>query len=632
MSRGSGRLHGTQRAQHPTRRGSPDGAGPVPPGLHPATCRLICAAVAMALMCVLAATAGAQTGKHEHASKTGSLRVAVAGLPPGQPAHIVLTRAGARSVTLRPRSGKARVARRLTAGRWTVTVRPVVARKRTGVIRRGARVMPVRSKFKVTVKPRRVTRTTAKYGTIRNPRVGRAPAAIAGVVGEPNAPRELIVPRHAARPVGSIITSTATAQLPEGLVARVVRIRSDGAQRHLILKNVPLTDAFPVIQYDGQLFEPSGDGGVAKRSFEQFNGLEADMRLISSDCGFTGSLDYSGKVSLGSPRVTVNINANPFSGGPSADIRVVSRPSLSATLKASAGVQCEKELVAPTAKAAIPVMGVPVPVFISMPVAIRIEATMKTEATAGISWNQTIGMRTRRAGIATVPVAIFDANSPSATINVTTTPQVTIAPSLGFEVGVGVRNIGDLKVVQQTELPFSVTNRECSWDWRLTGFRAEGTIGIATLRGPEGFAKEHRLWTGCGDSTFGDAPAAPTPVAPADPLPRYVWYTAMVDWEGKIRPTEFKTGPSNGSPYMSELVWSEWSHTRAVATGIGSFSPIEGDLWDPADWRRGPVTVILSNPQHCEFNPRPYKVFMRYQWISEFETVTGDVLCRAPYT
>lgn len=452
------------------------------------------------------------------ASSKGALRVTVAGLPAGQAAKVTVRRSGQKTRAVR----RTTTLRGLVAGKWVITVEAVRLRRASGGAKAGARVLPGPSGVTVTVKRRRTARGTVSYGTVINPGV-RKPPATKAVIGNPGRPDGLLVAAGSAPPVGTYLAGGPTEALPYGLVARVAAVRSVSGGQEVRLEHVAATEVAPVIVYDGAL------SGVRGATRLRIFGATAEFKLRDGDCGVASGFDITPIFSIGSPRVQADIRSTPWGGGPKAELTISSRPSVGARVETSDGVFCEKELAAPTTIVGfIPVGPVAVPVYLAVPLSFRAELAAKTTASASVSWDMRVGMRTRRAGLALVPAPVFEASNPSSDINVSTTPQVKIGPSLGAELGLGVRSAISLHVEASTAVEFSARPGQCSWDWRLGSFTAVATAGPLKLKTPEIGTTSHRLWTGCGRSTFTPTPPAtggedggggtsPPPVPPQPP-------------------------------------------------------------------------------------------------------------------
>jgi hypothetical protein len=137
-------------------------------------------------------------------------------------------------------------------------------------------------------------------------------------------------------------------------------------------------------------------------------------------------------------------------------------------------------------------------VFAAVPLEMRAEATAQTLLTSEVAWDMAVGVRTR--GVLAVPV--FEARNPSMDIKVSSDTPATIGPSVGLEIGLGVRSTASVSVKAATAVEFSASGRQCSWDWKVGEFSGAIAVGPLKLRTPPGSVSSHRLWTGCGASTF----------------------------------------------------------------------------------------------------------------------------------
>ncbi len=473
----------------------------------------------------------ANTAPAQAATAGGSLRVAVSGMAKGQPVSVVLSRSGQKTRTVR-RQGQ--LLRGLRAGVWRVRVLPVKTARRAGAVPRVATVFPRRTGLSVRVRPKRTAQLRVAYGSVLNPRVRPAPAALS-VAGNPVRPTSITVPVRGAPGRGSIILSGPAAMLPEGLVARVTRVAAGPlGTRTLLLTHIPVSEAVPVISYSGPLLD--------QRKRSAGFGAYADLKLEGSACGVFGGFDVGGSFRFGTPRIEAQIDAGRFGFKAKAVFVIHSQPEATVRMTTDGGVFCERELAAPTFIVGyIPAGPVPVPVYASIPLTMRAEASARTIMTSKIAWDMAVGVRSR--GVMLAPV--FEAHNPSMDIQVSSDVTSKVGPSVGLEAGVGLRGAASISVTVATAVEFSTSGRQCSWDWKLGEFTGEAAVGPLTLRTPSGSVSSHRLWTGCGSSTFtppdgggdgGRIPGMPRfSVGPADP---------------PIRPAEFRAGPSNCSPCL----------------------------------------------------------------------------------
>lgn len=543
-----------------------------------ASLRLVLTTLGVAVLIGL--TAAWSAAPASAAPAQGSLLVTTTGVAKGQPVKVVISRKGQRTRVVR---GRRTLLRGLRAGRWTVRVLPVTTRRRVGVVPRGARVLPRRSRLSVTITAKRTKRLGIAYGSVINPKALAAPRALS-VAGDPTLPSAVTVAAGSAPRAGSFILSGPTDQLPDGLVATVTKVSSGpGGSKTLALKNVPVTDAVPVIAYSGPI--------LGQRPQIMDLGTLVDLKLSGSDCGVTGGYEVGGGFSLSSPSLEADINAGVFGVGARANLVVRARPRVSASFTTSAGVFCEKELAAPTKILGYITVGpVPIPVYAAIPLKMRAQSTAQMALTASVAWNMAVGVRTQ--GTRVVPV--FEANSPQTDINVSADSPTTIGPSVGLEVGLGVRKLASVNVSASTAVEFTAASRQCSWDWKLGDLQGAVAVGPLTVKTPTAFTMNHRLWTGCGASTFAP-PSAGTPPAtgPIPGMPRLGY--------GPIpsRPPNFHVGPSNCSPRFYEITWSEWGPTQAVGTGtLYYWPPTSTSCFNPPTEVPG-TTITLSEPQVC---------------------------------
>jgi hypothetical protein len=251
------------------------------------------------------------------------------------------------------------------AGRYRLLVRRIHVQRTSGAVKSGAIGYPNRSTVIFTVKPHGTARVEARYSIV-NPRVHPAPRSLKQVVGDPMAPTALVLPRGPeVPPVGSVLTSGPTADLPAGLVARVTSITQNGNQVQATLASASVSDAVPLLSYSGDLRlapapgaqdDVSGDGTVAS---------PRALRGASSPCAPPKLLSFGAHLDSVELRDAF-LGAWPPQMRLTLAVRTTEHLGLAL---AAAGINCDFELgEAGPFQGAIAVGPVVIPVFASFPV------------------------------------------------------------------------------------------------------------------------------------------------------------------------------------------------------------------------------------------------------------------------
>jgi hypothetical protein len=491
------------------------------------------ARLAVVVICLLSAAMALSPSSAAAASSkpTGSLHVVVAGLPPGQGANLVLHGPAGSKRTLR---GVAITVRGLAPGHYRIDARRVRIARATGGVHAGAVAQPLSPTFALTVRRRHTVSAKVEYGSIVNPEATALPTAGFQVIGSPHDPRTLSV-AHGRYHVGQILLSGPTSALPDGLVARIASIQRDGQADLLHLQPVPVTEAVPVIDTGGSVATADQAKTLALLGLK----VEND---ITKACGLTAQAKLSPVVRLSNMDVDADINANPFSGGPKADLVVSSDWTFGFTLKTSGGVYCKKELAAPQVPFAIPVGPVVVPAYVALPVTAKISLSEDTDVTVTYSWKSEVGMRTRHAGPLLIPTPVFSVSNPSSKFTGATTPKASVEGDVDLEAGVGARTIADISMKAGTALEAALQPGKCYLDWKLGNFSAGGKVGPVSIGTPDFSAFTHRIWSGCGGnaggpgnsggrSAGGTSHPAPPPSPVAPPVESGGGLGSALDWQ-----------------------------------------------------------------------------------------------------
>jgi len=104
------------------------------------------------------------------------------------------------------------------------------------------------------------------------------------------------------------------------------------------------------------------------------------------------------------------------------------------------------------------------------------------------------------------------------------------------------------------------------------------------------------------------------------PLPAFAGCSPT---DPQIRPLEILVACGDGNLYISALVWSRWSRTNAVGTGISHQNDCQ-PYCVSGHWHRFRVTVSLSRPRAC----RSGHLFTRLTYVVRDEPKDGVVITR----
>lgn len=576
-----------------------------PNGVGARQLRAAMAVLVACLLCVVLLDHHDAVAASSRDARTGSARVTLIGLPVGQPARVVLKRKGERSRRLT----RSRTFRKLRSGAWTLVLSSVRLTRTAGSAKAGAKVLPVRPTLTFRVLSGRRSTVKAEYGTIINPNARAVPKQIDRVVGDPTRPSALIVPANQAPRAGSLLSSGPTAALPEGLVARVTAVRPQGRSRRIKLMPVRVTDVAPVIRYDGPLQRLGGRFTARAAATGPPFGLSIDYEL-AGPCGLTGGADLTPSFDLGQPRLSADVRATAWGGGPKADFTITSRPAIGVRLRTVAGMFCQHDIVAPTRYIGATPTVPPIPVYASFPLAVRAEVAGLATAKASVSWDMTLGFRTRRQGSRLSAEPVFDASGSSGTAQASLAGQLKVVPSFGAELGLGVRNVLAISAELGTAVDYTHTlGRGCETEWQLGRFEVSGTVGPLGLSSPEIAAKRVPLNVRClpdpGSSNPGGtgvganlppplgSPSAPggTSTVPEPPPPTPVGHTPTGQLDPAFAGDGRRTLDFNNSDFEQAEDVAVQPDGKIVIVGNSGY--VSGDAGTPA--RPNAPTVVRLN-------------------------------------
>jgi uncharacterized membrane protein YgcG len=171
----------------------------------------------------------------------------------------------------------------------------------------------------VLVRAKERVEVAVPYGTIINPGVSRLPRGLLSVTGDASGRQQLLF-RAGSRmpPRGHIVTAGPSAQLPNGLVARVTAVGRLGRQRILAVRPASIGAAVPEFHFDGSLPLTQATGSSSARpaavecngprdfefsaKLDEFNLRRATSDLWPPQIGFTLAIRTTERVG---PRVAV---------------------------------------------------------------------------------------------------------------------------------------------------------------------------------------------------------------------------------------------------------------------------------------------------------------------------------------
>jgi hypothetical protein len=494
------------------------------------------------------------------AAAPGRLVVRVAGLPPGARPVGTIAGPGVR----RALSGRRTTIRRARAGLWTVSLRHVELRRGWRTARRGARVFPVQRRIVRRVRPGRRTTLVARYGTIVNPRVRKAPRGLLSVQGDPSNPTALVYGAGGSVPArGEILAAAPSELLPAGLMVRVASVRRKGARRVVAVVPVPVTEAVPTFDFEGELkLQPVAGAdpfaGAAKSSCKGPDLFDIGARLDELTVRRASAGLFPPQMSF-----TLAVRTTEWFG----------------TKAAVAGVSCSWDVaqLGPW-QGAIPTPVVPIPVYATIPV--KVAADVEGSLSAF------------RLNLASTSVMDLDLGRRN-DFSLRQEGVPAFSATLSLQLGVGNPKVGDLHV--KAGLGPKATWRSgqgCSVDLALGSLSAGAKIGPLKAGTPSWTPFSFNLWRGCrGGEEQAPAPPPPPPAPVRPPAIRFAGDPGTEAPPTTLGPYAMTAFPADSRPAPSEVL-DVPGPTGTVAFGGPLTHHLVGDTWET--WSHGYTGSVYS--------------------------------------
>jgi alpha-tubulin suppressor-like RCC1 family protein len=430
--------------------------------------------------------------------EVGRLSMAAGGLPQGVKAKLVLHGPGRDRVV---RFSGARSIR-LAAGSYAADVRPVTIEKPAHGIRRGAIAYPARARVRFAVKGGATSQVSIGYRAVVNAGVVPLPdAAIRQVVGPPANPSALVFRAGAGAPaIGTVYVGAPSARLPRGLISKVTSAKRTAAGLRVSLVAVPVTDAVPALDFDGQIPLQPVDGSAAA---PVARGGRSAASASKSACAPPKLVKFHAHLDSFELR-HATLDAWPPQMRLTLAIRTTESLGVAAV---AAGINCDWTLaeLGPF-QAAIPVGPIVIPVYATVPVK------------AGIHVNGRLDVGTVNVASTTVASAATGVSENRASLsqegsNVWTSGVLSLSgsaklyASAGVEAGIGVAKGANAHIAAGFGPEFNWSSGQpCSLFLNLGALSAGVTILGKNLNTPAFTPVRPRLWSGCGGSGGPDGP------------------------------------------------------------------------------------------------------------------------------
>jgi hypothetical protein len=448
-----------------------------------------------------------------YAASHGSLAITATGLPSGTQPLIVAHGPGFRQTIRSPHTAL----RGLRPGRYVLDIKTVVIHRASHMIRAGASAYPVKRRLVVTVRSGKKTSIVAAYGAVLNPGVRSVPGHILGSAGDPNNPTAIVLRSNAPiSPVGTILTSGPSAELPAGLLAHVTGTTRQGSTIVVSLGAAEVSEAVPELSFTGSLqlkpasgAQEQGGSGIPAQTAAMPRARAADSCTPPKLVKFGAHLD------------SVEVR-QAFLGAWPPQMQLTLAVRTTETLGvdlAAAGINCDWTLaeLGPYS-GAIPVGPVVIPVYATVPVK------------AGVHINGTLQAGNINLASTTVAHAAAGFDENAATLEqqgsnvwasgfLSVSGSAKLSASVGVQAGLGIAKGGNLHVEADFGPLFKWSSgSDCELLLNLGSLSAGVEVFGKSLNSPAFTPFDVHLWKGCEPPPPPQQPPPPEqPPAPEQP-------------------------------------------------------------------------------------------------------------------
>ncbi len=397
-------------------------------------------------------------------------------------------------------------------------VKTVVIHRASHTVHSGASAYPVKRRLVVNVGDGKKTNVVAAYGAVLNPGVRSMPGRILGSVGDPNNPTAIVLPSNTPiSPVGTILTSGPSAELPAGLLAHVTDTTHQGSTIVVSLGAAEVSEAVPELSFTGSLQLKPARGAPGQGGSDIPAQTAAMPRARAADSCTPPKL-----VKFGAHLDSVEVR-QAFLGAWPPQMQLTLAVRTTETLGvglAAAGVNCDWTLaeLGPYS-GAIPVGPVVIPVYATLPVK------------AGVHINGTLQAGNINLASTTVAHAAAGFDENAATLEqqgsnvwasgfLSVSGNTKLSASVGVQAGLGIAKGGNLHVEADFGPVFKWSSGgDCELLLNLGSLSAGVEVFGKSLNSPAFTPFDVHLWKGCESQPPPPQQPPPTEQPPPQPPP-----------------------------------------------------------------------------------------------------------------
>ena len=485
------------------------------------------------------------------ATRTGTVRVAVSGLPSGEVPAAVVSGPGVHAGHL---SSPTLTVRRARPGVWTLRLSATHLRRRHGALKRGALASPLARAVRVRLLPGKRATVNGRYGTIVNPGlVQLGGSGVLGVSGPAANPTAVTFSGHRTLRSGEVLSLRPSARLPRGLFKRVRSVAFASGRTTVTLTSVSVFSVVPVASFTNvpAIISPGLSGDLVSPN------------LVSGGCGIkppdNGPYREVKNIRFSGGWNTVRVFGHGIPDGVQVTVDFDAEAGLKAFQGFAFNSSCELDVSATGMAGPVPVTGA-----VYGKVTAAVNAGFKAQVSASIHVSASANTVGVPPFLLWVPSVHF--SSPHVAFSAQAIAQATASIGVGVKAGLGSEDVAAATVDFNNSLKWSAKPGACSMDVTFGAFSAEGKLAGWTIDSPETPPLyTNNIWnTPCGNATTTTTTTTTSTTTSGGPDPGF-------DDGGWVSCTSPTFCLATGSSHANAVSWVYNGHSwSAPASGAPS--------------------------------------------------------------